>query len=52
MWKWTASKKLLVKSVYNFLSSKDSVPPYARVWKEKIPEKIKIFMWLVEQGAF
>jgi hypothetical protein len=51
IWKWIASKNFLVKSVYEHLTSDDSGPNYKRIWKAKIPEKIKVFMWLVEQGA-
>jgi hypothetical protein len=38
-----------VKSVYEFLSREGAGGSYKRVWQAKIPEKIKIFMWLVEQ---
>jgi hypothetical protein len=51
LWKWNASKKFSVKSVYDHLTSDDSSLNYKRIWKAKIPEKIKVFMWLVEQGA-
>jgi hypothetical protein len=50
-WKWTSNKKFSVKSVYNVLTCDDHGISYRRVWKAKIPEKIKIFMWLVEQKA-
>jgi hypothetical protein len=50
-WKWTTSKKFTVKSVYEHLTRHDNGPDYKRVWKAKIPEKIKIFMWLVEQNS-
>jgi hypothetical protein len=49
VWKWTASKKFTVKSVYEFLSREESGASYKRVWQAKILEKIKIFMWFVEQ---
>jgi hypothetical protein len=51
IWKWTASKKFSVRSVYEQLSRDESGPNYKRIWKAKIPKKIKIFMWLVEQQA-
>jgi hypothetical protein len=50
-WKWSASKKFTVKSVYNHLTKTDDGPNFKRVWSAKVPEKIKTFMWLVEQNA-
>jgi hypothetical protein len=50
-WKWTPRKTFIVKSVYDHLTKDDDGPKYQRVWKAKIPEKIKTFMWLVEQHA-
>jgi hypothetical protein len=50
LWKWSANKKFLVKSVYNHLIGY-APGPYSRIWKAKILKKIKIFMWLVEQKA-
>jgi hypothetical protein len=49
--KWTTNKKFSVKSIYEHLTKDDKGPNYKRIWKAKIPEKIKIFMWLVEQKA-
>jgi hypothetical protein len=40
-----------VKSVYNHLTKNDVGVAYKRVWKVKIPEKIKIFTCLLEQKA-
>jgi hypothetical protein len=37
--------------VYENLSRDECGPNNNRIWKAKIPEKIKIFMWLVEQQA-
>jgi hypothetical protein len=51
IWKWSANKHFSVKSVYDHLSKDVSRPPFKRVWKAKLPEKIKVFMWLVEQKA-
>jgi hypothetical protein len=51
LWKWTANKRFSVKSVYDHLSRDESDPNYKRIWKAKIPEKIKKFMWLVERQA-
>jgi hypothetical protein len=51
IWKWSPSKKFTVKSVYAQLTKNDADPSFKRIWKSKIPEKIKCFMWLVEQDA-
>jgi hypothetical protein len=40
-----------VKSVYDHLSRGDVGPSFSRVWRSKLPEKIKIFMWVLEQKA-
>jgi hypothetical protein len=50
-WRWSPSKTFTVKSVYDHLTKDDDGPKFQRVWKAKIPEKIKTFMWLVEQQA-
>jgi hypothetical protein len=51
LWNWTSSKKFTVKSTYEQLTKRDSGNSYRRVWGAKVPEKIKIFMWLLEQKA-
>jgi hypothetical protein len=51
IWKWPPSKKFTVKSVYAKLTKNDAGPSFERIWKSKIPKKIKCFMWLVEQDA-
>jgi len=38
-----------VKSTYD--SSDDNGDSFSRIWKAKLPYKIKIFLWLIEQGA-
>jgi hypothetical protein len=50
-WKWTPSKKFTVKSMYEHQTRDDCGPKFKRIWKAKIPEKVKTFMWLVEQKA-
>jgi hypothetical protein len=50
-WKWSNKKVFTVKSIYDHLSRGDVGPQFSRVWKSKLPEKIKIFMWLLEQKA-
>jgi hypothetical protein len=49
--KWTANKQFTIKSVYTELTKIENGPNYKVIWKSKIPEKIKFFMWLVAQGA-
>jgi hypothetical protein len=51
IWKWSPSKKFTVKSVYARLRKNDEGSSFERVWKSKIPEKVKCFMWLVEKEA-
>jgi hypothetical protein len=50
-WKLSPSKMFTVKSVYDHLTKEEDGPKYQRVWKTKIPEKVKTFMWLVEQQS-
>lgn len=40
-----------MKSVYNALTSSDSGPYHKKIWKSKIPAKIKIFLWLLLNNA-
>jgi hypothetical protein len=51
LWKWTSSRKFTVKSVYEHLTKDGRGESNKRIRKAKIPEKIKIFMWLAEQKA-
>jgi hypothetical protein len=37
--------------VYEHLTKDDNGPDFKRVWKTKLPEKIKTLMWLVEQKS-
>jgi hypothetical protein len=50
-WKWGGKKTFTVKSMYNSLSNNISGPNMQHSWKAKIPPKIKIFMWLLENKA-
>jgi hypothetical protein len=50
-WKWTPSKIFSVKFVYERLTRRDEGQIFKRVWKAKLPAKIKTFMRLVEQKA-
>jgi hypothetical protein len=49
-WKWTPSKSFRAKSVYEHLS-RGNFGPFRRICKARLPEKIKIFMWLLEKKA-
>jgi hypothetical protein len=51
IWKWIGNKKFSLKSVYEFLTRDEYGPSYRKFWKAKIPEKIKMFMWLVAQKS-
>jgi hypothetical protein len=44
VWKWSKLRKFFVKSTYYFLAKDDVGVSYGRIWKTRIPEKIKIFM--------
>lgn len=37
--------------MYNHLTSDEEGNAHSKIWKAKIPYKIKIFLWLLEQGA-
>jgi hypothetical protein len=41
IWKWTTNKIFSVKSVYENLSRDECGPNNNRIWKAKIPEKLK-----------
>jgi hypothetical protein len=51
VWKWTGSKKFYVKSIYMQLTKSDEGESSKIIWKSKIPEKVKIFMWLLAQKS-
>jgi len=44
-------RKFTVKSVYKALTKNDASPYFWKIWKGKIPAKIKIFLWLVAINA-
>jgi len=51
LWLIGKSSKFSVKSVYNALTKSSSGTCHKRIWKGKIPEKIKIFLWLMSNDA-
>jgi hypothetical protein len=50
-WNWSSKGKFTTKSIYNHLSNGVQGKKFQHIWKSKIPYKIKIFMWLVENNA-
>jgi hypothetical protein len=44
-------KSFTTKSVYNHLTSDEKGNNYKHIWKSRIPYKIKIFTWLMENNA-
>jgi hypothetical protein len=46
VWKIGKKGRFTVKSVYDALTSSSTRSYHKRIWKGKIPEKIKIFLWL------
>jgi len=51
LWKFEKSGKFSVKSLYNALTSDDSGPFHKNIWKGKVPQNIKIFIWLLTNNA-
>jgi hypothetical protein len=50
-WDWEKSGIFSVKSTYKHLCRHDYGLNFSRIWKAKLPLKIKIFMWLVIQNS-
>ena len=51
IWDCEKSGVFSVKSTYKYLCKYEYGPNFKRIWKSKIPLKIKIFMWLLSQNA-
>jgi len=51
IWCWNKSKIFSVKSVYNHMTRGENNENLEHIWKAKIPQKIKIFMWLVHNKS-
>ncbi|KAK4285196.1 hypothetical protein QN277_001926 [Acacia crassicarpa] len=48
-WRWAKNGQFYVKLAYDSLSN-DAIPPnpmWGKIWKLKIPERCKVFTWLV-----
>jgi hypothetical protein len=50
-WKWGKSKEFSVKSLYDNITCSTYGPYLKHIWKGKIPPKIKVFMWLLENNV-
>jgi len=50
-WDWNKNNTFSSKSVYEALTKENSRKRFKHIWKAKLPYKIKIFMWLVENDA-
>ena len=51
IWKWSKNSVFSTKSVYDSLTKEDTGRHFNHIWKAKVPYKIKIFMWLVENNV-
>jgi hypothetical protein len=51
VWVWGKNKSYSVKSMYSHLCSGIGGGANRRIWKSKLPPKIKVFMWLINQNA-
>jgi hypothetical protein len=50
-WKFGKKGLFTVKTMYDCLTTNDSGPYHKKIWKSRIPGKIKIFLWLVVNNA-
>ena len=50
-WTLTQNSVFTVKSMYRDLMLTNSIPCNSRVWKIKVPLKIKIFLWYLQKGV-
>jgi hypothetical protein len=48
-WKWGG--RYTTRSMYDHLTRDDEGCPFSHIWKAKIPYKIKIFTWLLENNV-
>jgi hypothetical protein len=51
LWKMEKNRKFSVKSLYNALTKNDAGPSHRIIWKGKVPQKIKYFMWLMTNNV-
>jgi len=50
-WLWNKNGIFSVKSIYSHLFVEDPDLPNKKLWRAKIPLKIKTFMWLISRNA-
>ena len=50
-WKFGKNGRFSVKSTYDAMTVNDSGLYNKRIWKSKVPSKIKIFLWLMLNNA-
>jgi len=50
-WIWGKTGRFSVKSLYKHFFSEEANEPNKKIWKTKLPLKIKIFMWLIQQNS-
>jgi hypothetical protein len=50
-WKWGNKKEFNVKTLYDNIDSNCYGSCFNHIWKGKIPPKIKVFMWFLENNA-
>lgn len=50
-WCWDGKGLFSVNTMYSHLCSSVPRNPHAKLWKVKVPLKIKIFMWLIENES-
>lgn len=50
IWKWEKTR-MFIKSMYSQLIKTDLGPHLKHIWKSKIPPKIKIIMWFLENNV-
>lgn len=50
-WKFGCNGRFTIKSVYNALTVNDSGPYHKKIWKSKVPAKIKNFLWMISNNA-
>lgn len=48
-WSWEKIGKFSVRSMYDHLCSSEINNPNKKIWKAKIPLKVQMFMWLIQQ---
>ena len=51
VWRWNKSGRFSSKSAYEHLTSAENGQGHKHIWKAKLPYKIKIFIWLLENNA-